>query len=188
MSSSLLRGASAGTLGTLALGGFTLLRNAALGHAPPYSARRISARLVGRVLHRRVSPREALFWSLGQRWLYGSTLGLAWTRVRSALRLSTLSRGLVLGAGVWTFEQITFPLLRATRPPRTWSRAEHGFLVAQTFLFGLVTECSLAVLERRRHAPDRPAVPEPRGEPLTSEPSPGQREAAARSAHRDEAP
>ena len=185
MNSSLLRGAAAGAVGTLALGGFALLRNAVLGHSPPYSARRISARLVGLVLHRRVGSREALFWSLGQRWLYGSMLGLAWARARPAVPASMLARGLVLGAGVWAFEQLTFPLLRATRPPRTWSRAEHGFLVAQTLLFGLVTEASLAALERRHITHERPAAPEPRREPLTSGPSPGQREAAARAAHRD---
>jgi hypothetical protein len=41
---------------------------------------------------------------------------------------------------VWLFEQLSFPLLGVTAPPRTWSRAEHGLLALQTVLFGLVTE------------------------------------------------
>jgi hypothetical protein len=131
-------------VGTLALGGLALLRNAALGHAPPYSARRLAARLVGRVSHRPVSPRRALAWSLGMRFTYGPVLGLVWTRLREALPASPLARSLALGAGVWALELLSFPTLRVTSPPRTWTRAEHAFLLAQTCLFGLVTEQGLA--------------------------------------------
>ncbi len=148
LSPSIVRSASAGAVGSLALGGFALLRNAVLGHVPPYAARRITARLMGRVLHRRVRPRTALAWSLVLRAGYGKGLGLAWGQLRTALPRSTLARGLLLGAGVSTLEHLTFPLVHATRPPRTWTRAEHVFLVAQTLLFGLVTEASLSAMER----------------------------------------
>ena len=148
MSASLVRGATAGAVGTLALAGFALLRNAALGHAPPYAARRITSRLLRRVLHRSVRPRVALAGSLGLRMTYGPMLGLAWVRLRPALPASLLTRGVLLGVGVWALEQLTFPLLRATPPPRTWTRAEHALLLAQTLLFGLATERCLAALER----------------------------------------
>jgi hypothetical protein len=140
MSAPLLRGAAAGAVGTLALGGFALVRNATLGHAPPYSARRLAARLVGRVSHRRVSPRGALAWSLGIRFTYGPALGLAWAWLRQALPSSPLPKGPLLGAGVWALELLSFPALRATTAPRTWTRAEHAFLLAQACLFGLITE------------------------------------------------
>lgn len=152
MSAALLRGAAAGTVGTLALGGFALLRNAALGHAPPYSAHRLAARLVGRVSHRSVSPRAALAWSLGLRFTYGPVLGLVWARIREGLPSSLLLRGLLLGAGVSAFERLSFPTLRVTSAPRTWTRAEHAFLLAQTCLFGLVTEGTLQRASTRRRA------------------------------------
>lgn len=151
MNAPLLRGAAAGAVGTLALGGLALLRNATLGHAPPYSAHRLAARLVGRWSHRSVSQRAALAWSLGMRFTYGPALGLVWARIREALPPSRLLRGLLLGAGVWTFEILSFPALRVTAPPRTWTRAEHAFLLAQTCLFGLVTEWRL-----QRALPTRP--------------------------------
>jgi hypothetical protein len=147
MSSSCSRGAIAGAVGTLALGGFALARNAALGHAPPYAARRIASRLLGRVLHRRVRPPAALAASLGLRFTYGPLLGLAWARLRTALPAAPLARGLVLGVGVWTLEQLTFPRVRATPPAQAWTHAEHAFLLAQTLLFGLATERCLAALE-----------------------------------------
>jgi hypothetical protein len=148
MSASLVRGATAGAVGTLALGGFALLRNAALGHMPPYAARRITSRLLGQVLHRSVDPRVALAGSLSLRMTYGPLLGLAWVRLRAALPAPPLARGVLLGMGVWALEHLTFPMLRATPPPSTWTRAEHAFLLAQTLLFGLATERCLAALER----------------------------------------
>lgn len=187
LSPSIVRAASAGAVGSLALGGFALLRNAALGHVPPYSARRITARLLGRVLHRRVRPREALVASLLLRVGYGKVLGLAWAQVRSALPRSTLMRGLLLGAGVSTLEHLTFPLVHATLPPRTWTRAEHAFLVAQTLLFGLVTEASLSAMERMQISPGRAPAHEPWREALRSGSPPGEREPAAMPAHRGEA-
>ena len=162
MSASLVRGATAGAVGTLALGGFALLRNAALGHAPPYAARRIASRLLGRVLHRTLRPPTALAGSLGLRFTYGPLLGLTWVHLRAALPTALLPRGVLLGAGVWALEQLTFPLLRATSPARTWSPAEHAFLLAQTLLFGVTTERCLAALEgraadRAMKAPAQPA-------------------------------
>ncbi|WP_224240596.1 hypothetical protein [Hyalangium gracile] len=165
------RGASAGAAGTLALGGLALLRNAVLGHSPPYAARRIAARLVGRLLVRPLSPREALFWSLGMRWLYGPMLGVAWARFRAVLPPSLLARGVLLGAGVWGLEQASFPIVDATPLARTWSRAEHGFLLAQTVLFGLVTEGCLQALARAPLSA-RPAADEPgRAAPTAHTPS-----------------
>ena len=148
MSAALVRGATAGAVGSLALGGFALLRNAVLGHAPPFAARLITSRLLSRVLHRPVRPRVALAGSLGLRITYGSLLGLAWVRLRSALPASRLTRGGLLGVSVWALEHLTFPMLRATPSPRTWTRAEHAFLLAQTLLFGIATERCLAALER----------------------------------------
>jgi hypothetical protein len=148
MNLSLARGATAGAVGTLALGGFALLRNATLGHAPPYAARRIASRLLGRVLHRPMRPPAALAWSLGLRFTYGPLLGLAWSRIRTALPAAPFARGLLLGAGVFALEHLTFPLLHATAPARTWTRAEHALLLAQTSLFGLATERCLVALER----------------------------------------
>jgi hypothetical protein len=181
MSSSLVRGATAGAVGTLALGGFALLRNAVLGHTPPYAARRIAARLVGRALHRPVGPRAALAWSLGLRCTYGPLLGLAWSRVRAALPSSPVARGLLLGAGVWALEHLTFPLLRATPPPRTWTRAEKALLLTQTLLFGLVTERWWAVMESRL------ALSIPPSEVLAPPLSQREREPAARPARGGEA-
>jgi hypothetical protein len=165
MSVSLLRGIAAGAVGTLALGGFALLRNAALGHAPPYSSRRLAARLVGRVSHRRVSPRAALAWSLAMRFMYGPSIGLAWTRIREVLPSSPLLRGVLLGAGVWAFELLSFPTLRVTASPRTWTRAEHAFLLAQTCLFGLVTEWGLRRASFSRPAASLPTAPGERPPP-----------------------
>jgi hypothetical protein len=150
MSASLVRGATAGALGTLALGGFALLRNSALGHTPPYAARRIASRLLGRVLHRPLRPPAALAASLGLRFIYGPLLGLAWSRLREALPTALLPRGLLLGAGVWALERLSFPLLRATAPAHTWTPAEHALLLGQTLLFGLTTERCLAALGRER--------------------------------------
>ena len=183
----LVRGASAGVVGTFALGGFALLRNAVLGHLPPYAARRIAARLVGRVLHRHVRPGEALVWSLGLRAAYGKGLGLAWACVRERLPRSPLMRGVLLGAGVSTLEHLTFPLVHATTPPRTWSRAEHVFLVAQTLLFGLVTELSLSALEHVWNVPGRAPAHAPGSEALSWGRSPTERKPAARPAPRGEA-
>lgn len=77
------------------------------------------------------------------RFTYGPVLGLVWARLREALPPSPLLRGLLLGAGVLAFEHLSFPALHVTAPPRTWTRAERAFLLAQTCLFGLVTEWAL---------------------------------------------
>jgi hypothetical protein len=185
--SSLVRGVSAGAVGTVALGGFALLRNALLGHPPPYAARRIAARLVGRVLHRRVRPAAALFWSLGLRAAYGPILGMKWAWLRPHLPGSPLARGVLLGVGVSTLEHLTFPLVHATTPPRTWTGAEHVFLVAQTLLFGLVTELSLSGLERLQSVPGRAPAHAPGSEALSWGRSPPERKPAARPAPRGEA-
>jgi hypothetical protein len=139
MSPPLARGLAAGGVGTLALSGFALLRNAALGHPPPYATRRIASRLLRPLLRRPLRPPEALAWGLGLRCVYGPLLGLAWACLPLSQHRSP-ARGLLLGLGVWAFELLSLPLLRATSPASTWSRGEHLLLFAQTSLFGIVTQ------------------------------------------------
>lgn len=85
------------------------------------------------------------------RWLYGPTLGVLHAWLRPVLPGSAPLRGLLLGGGVWLFEWLSFPLLRVTPLPRTWSSAERRWLALQCLLFGLV---SAAVLPRGQ--PDGP--------------------------------
>lgn len=138
----------AGAAGTVALRAFVALRNRVLGRAPPYAARHIAARLARSALHRELSPVAARRWGDAMRAGYGPLLGVAWTFVRETASGSLVPPGLLLGVGVLGFELAIFPMLRATESLHTWSAAEHAWLVAQTAVYGLVTEATLSALLR----------------------------------------
>ncbi len=133
------RGLVPGVLGTLALSASEPLRDSLLGHPPPYSVRHIARRAARAWFGVRLRPREAQRWGLALRWLYGPTLGVLGVWLRPVLPGSAPLHGLLLGGGVWLFERLSFPLLRVTPPPRTWSAAERQWLALQCLLFGLVT-------------------------------------------------
>ncbi len=135
----LLQGLGAGVLGTLALTASEPLRNSVLGHPPPYSVSHIARRAARAWLGVRLRPREAQRWGLALRWLYGPTLGLLQGWLRPSLPGPAPLHGLLLGGGVWLFEWLSFPRLRVTPPPRTWSSAERQWLALQCLLFGFVT-------------------------------------------------
>ncbi|RKH31460.1 hypothetical protein D7Y13_34120 [Corallococcus praedator] len=140
----------AGALGGGVLRALVSVRNPALGHPPPYAARRIAHRLVSRFLRRDLSKQEARDWAWTMRAVYGPMLGLAWSVARpSVARWPLVPRGLLLGLGVLAFEHLAFPLLRATAPMNTWTGEEHAWLVAQTAVFGVATEASLRALATR---------------------------------------
>jgi hypothetical protein len=138
----------AGVTGTVALRAFVALRNGVLGKPPPYAARHIAARLAHSALHHELSPAQARRWGDAMRGIYGPMLGLGWALARDAAPEGPVPPGLLLGVGVLALELSTFPVLRATEPLRTWSNAEHGWLVAQTAVFGLVTEAMFSWLVR----------------------------------------
>lgn len=138
-------GLLAGAVGTLALSALEPLRNAWLGHEPPYAVRPLLTRGVRRLGGPRLPARTAQRWGLALRWVYGPSLGLLYAAVRPGLPASARLGGFTLGAGVGLFERIAFPLLRVTPAPRTWSRGEKILLGLQVLLFGVVTE---AVLRR----------------------------------------
>jgi hypothetical protein len=146
MRATLSQALMAGAAGTVALRAFVALRNRVLGRAPPYAARHIAARMTRAVLHRELSPVQARRWGDAMRAVYGPLLGVAWTFARERASGTPIPPGLVLGVGVLGFELMTFPLLSATESLRTWSAAEHGWLVAQTAVYGLVTEATLSAL------------------------------------------
>lgn len=138
----------AGVTGTVALRAFVALRNRVLGRPPPYAARHIAARLARSALQRELSPDQARRWGDTLRALYGPMLGVGWALAREAAPGGPVPPGLLLGLGVLALELATFPVLRATESPRTWSTAEHAWLVAQTAVFGLVTEATFSSLAR----------------------------------------
>lgn len=138
----------AGAAGTVALRAFVALRNRVLGRAPPYAARHIAARLSRTVLHRELTPVQARRWGDAMRVVYGPLLGVAWSFVREPVSRLRAPPALLLGVGVLGFERATFPVLHATEAPHTWSAAEHAWLVAQTAVYGLVTEATLSALVR----------------------------------------
>jgi hypothetical protein len=133
-----------GAVGTGALAALVTVRNRALGHAPPYSARNIARNVLGRVLGHRMTRREAANWAFALRAGYGPLLGMAWgmTRLRFS-KWPMVTSGALLGLGVLAFERLAFPLFKATVAANTWSRAEHVWLFAQTAVFGVVTEATL---------------------------------------------
>ncbi|WNG62226.1 hypothetical protein F0U59_51650 [Archangium gephyra] len=135
----ILRGLGAGVLGTLALTASEPLRDALLGRPPPYSVHHIARRAARAWFGVRLRPREAQRWGLVMRWLYGPTLGVLGGWLRPMLPGPAPFHGLVLGGGVWLFEWLSFPPLRVTPHPRTWSPAERRWLAVQCLLFGLVT-------------------------------------------------
>ena len=139
-----LRGMGAGALGTLALTGLEPLRDALLGHAPPYAVKHLAAQGAKRWLGLRLAPRAAGRWGLVMRWVYGPTLGALHVWLRPRLPQAGWLRGGVLGGGVWLFERLVFPRLGVTPPARSWSPAERHWLAVQTLLFGLVTEAVLS--------------------------------------------
>ncbi|HYO69547.1 MAG TPA: hypothetical protein VEU33_26065 [Archangium sp.] len=134
------KGLGAGVLGTLALTASEPLRDSLLGRPPPYSVRHIARRAARAWLGVRLPPRAAQRWGLVMRWLYGPALGVLSLRLPGPAPL----HGLLLGGGVWLFERLSFPLLRVTPHPRTWSPAERRGLALQCLLFGLVTASVLA--------------------------------------------
>ncbi|RKH35594.1 hypothetical protein [Corallococcus sicarius] len=140
----------AGTLGGFALRVLISVRNASLGGPPPYAARFIAQRLMGRVLHRELTPQEARRWAWGLRFTYSPMLAVAWSLAGPAEeRWSLLPRGLLLGLGVLAFEHLAFPVFKATEARSTWTPQEHAWLVAQTSLYGVVTEAALRALTPR---------------------------------------
>lgn len=151
MASRFVNACIAGTLGGLALRGLISVRNASLGRPPPYAARFIAQRLMGRVLHRELTPEEARRWGRRFRFVYAPLLAVAWSLAGPAEeRWSLVPRGLLLGLGVLAFEHLTFPVMHATEAQSTWTPQEHGWLVAQTALYGVVTEASIRALTPRR--------------------------------------
>ncbi|MBZ4419155.1 hypothetical protein [Myxococcus sp. RHSTA-1-4] len=138
----------AGVTGTVALRAFVALRNRVLGRPPPYAARHIAARLARSALHRELSPVQARRWGDAMRAIYGPMLGVGWALAREAAPEGPLPPGVLLGLGVLALELSTFPMLRATASLRTWSTTEHAWLVAQTAVFGLVTEAAFASFVR----------------------------------------
>ncbi|MFP2926463.1 hypothetical protein ACLESO_14830 [Pyxidicoccus sp. 3LG] len=146
MSALLSQSLLAGATGTVALRAFVSLRNRVLGRAPPYAARHIAARLARAMLHRELSPLQARRWGDVMRAVYGPLLGVAWGLLRESAPGIPVPRGLLLGVGVLALELMAFPVLRATESLHTWSAAEHGWLIAQTAVFGLVTEATLSSL------------------------------------------
>lgn len=139
----LWRGLGAGVVGTLALSGVELVRDRLLGHPAPYAVDPIARRGARKWLGVRLSPRAAHRWGLLMRWIYGPTLGALYALVRPRLPSRVRLGGLALGGAVGGLEQLAFPLLGVTTPPRTWSRAEHGLLAVQVIVFGAVTEACL---------------------------------------------
>lgn len=138
------RGLGSGVVGTLALSAWEPLRDAVLGHSPPYSTREIARRGARRWLGVRLGAREAQRWGLVMRWLYGPALGAVYAWLRPVIPPALRLRGLTLAGGLWLFERLSFPLLGVTRSPRTWSAKEHRLLALQGLLFGLVTEAVLS--------------------------------------------
>ena len=139
----LLRGLGAGAVGTLALSAMEVLRDRILGHPAPYSVDNIARRGAWQWFGLRLSRRAAHRWGLGMRWMYGPALGALYAWARPGIAPVVRRGGLALGGAVGGLEQLTFPLLRVTSPPRTWSRAEHGLLALQVLVFGAVTEAML---------------------------------------------
>ncbi|CAM3260006.1 hypothetical protein G4177_28660 [Corallococcus sp. ZKHCc1 1396] len=143
----------AGAVGGGALQALVAVRNRALGRPPPYAARHIARRLLGRVLHRDPGERAARRWAWAMRAGYAPLLGLAWSVAWPGVAGGPLvPRGLALGLGVLAFEHLAFPLLEATAPARTWTGGEHAWLVAQTAVFGVATEATLRALGARKSA------------------------------------
>ncbi|AFE07868.1 hypothetical protein COCOR_07997 [Corallococcus coralloides DSM 2259] len=134
----------AGAVGTGALGVLVTVRNAWLGHPPPYAARNIARHVLSRLFRRKLSRHEASQWAFALRAGYGPLLGMGWglVRVRTA-KWTLLHSGVLLGLGVLAFERAAFPVFKATALANTWSRAEHVWLFAQTALFGVVTEATM---------------------------------------------
>ena len=150
------QGFGAGALGTLALTAWEPLRDAVLGHPPVYAVDRLARRGARRWWGWKLSPRIAQRWGLGMRWVYGPTLGALYAWSRPFLPPAALRGGVLLGLAVGAFEWLSFAPLRVTAPPRTWSRAEHGLLVFQVLLFGLVTEAVLSHGKARKSEADIP--------------------------------
>ncbi|KFA92990.1 hypothetical protein Q664_11940 [Archangium violaceum Cb vi76] len=165
----IFRALGAGVLGTLALTASEPLRDALLGRPPPYSVRHIARRAARAWFGVRLRPREAQRWGLVMRWLYGPTLGVLGGWLRPMLPGPV--HGLVLGGGVWLFEWLSFPRLRVTPPPHTWSPAERRWLAVQCLLFGLVT-ASVPPCEQEEglasaRPPSETALPVAPGAPLS---------------------
>ncbi len=150
----------AGAVGTGALGVLVAVRNASLGHPPPYSARNIARHVLSRLLGRKLSRREAADWAFALRAGYGPLLGMGWGLARRRLpRWPLVASGALLGGGVLGFERMAFPLFQATAAESTWTRAEHAWLFAQTALFGVVTEATMRWLTRQAVPGSGTAVP-----------------------------
>ncbi|NMO13998.1 hypothetical protein HPC49_00175 [Pyxidicoccus fallax] len=138
----------AGVTGTVALRALVALRNRVLGGPPPYAARHIAARLARSTLHVELSPAQARRWGDAMRAIYGPMLGVGWALARESAPAGPVPPGLLLGLGVLALELSSFPVLRATESPRGWSIEEHAWLVAQTAVFGLVTEAMFTSMTR----------------------------------------
>ncbi|MBZ4375098.1 hypothetical protein [Corallococcus sp. AS-1-6] len=146
----------AGAVGTGALGVLVTLRNAWLGHPPPYAARNIARHVLSRLFGRKLSRREASQWAFALRAGYGPLLGMGWGLVRRRTsKWTLLHSGALLGLGVLAFERAAFPVFKATAAEGSWSRAEHVWLFAQTALFGVVTEATMRWLVKE----EAPASP-----------------------------
>ncbi|WP_375769080.1 hypothetical protein NR798_46675 [Archangium gephyra] len=158
-------------IGTLALSASEPLRDSMLGHPPPYSVGNIARRAARAWLGVRLRPRQAQRWGLAMRWLYGPALGVLQGSLRFLLPTSMPLRGFLLGGGVWLFERLSFPRLRVTPPPRTWSSTERQWLALQCLLFGLVTGAVPPLVQAggpvRERPPREGGLPVAPGTPLS---------------------
>jgi hypothetical protein len=133
----------AGALGTLALNGFERLEWLVLGRVSIYAPRSIARHLAAMWLATPISPRVARRLGTVLRCIYGPSLGLLIDRMESRRRWSTLGTGLVTGLGIYAFELIAMPHVRATPPLRRWSAGETLLLLAHTTVFGIATSALL---------------------------------------------
>ena len=105
------------------------------------------------------------------RWLYGPALGVLHAWLRPLLPGPAPLHGLLLGGGVWLFERLSFPRLRVTPPPRSWSSAERRWLALQCLLFGLVTASVPPLVQAdgpvRERPPREGGLPVAPGTPLS---------------------
>jgi hypothetical protein len=131
-----IRGSQVGLFAALVLTGADWIEQKLLGRPAIYVPGAIARRLFG--AHSRFArARYAGVQGLALRGAYSAGLGALYAVLRERLPGSPTRAGRAFGTGIWAFELVAMPAVRAVPPLREWPRAEIALLLGHALVFSM---------------------------------------------------
>ena len=143
-------GLGAGIAGTTAMTAYQTAVAKSRGTEPSTTPAEVAKRIIGGVLHRRVSDDHTTLLNNAMHWTYGTSWGALYGLSSGAANAAPLRRGLVFGAIVWGASLIQLPAMKLAPPVWEYPPAELGLDVSYHLVYGAAVATAYAVLSRTR--------------------------------------